>query len=361
MPSLPLPFFTALLLGVVLLRLNMGGGKKVPLLLGVTIGFYALQSVLLGLRWGGFPLPPVMLGMFAVCIPTLTLLCLKDLTGNLSTRFMANALQLTLFAALCQLASFKGALLWLGDGLGILAYLGIGVYLWQRAQSSRMEWAEKLPFGRAVPCRQAHFVAAGSLIASGLVDVLVALELAYNSGARAGQIVGAANLLFLFGALALYLFLSYDTGKEEPQILAGSEAVSDDEKVQRAALVAAFDRLMVEEEMYRQETLSLSVMAKHLKVPARQLSEAINAERAMSVPQYVNRYRIEDACQRLGNSSATITQIMYDVGFTTKSNFNREFTRVTGMSPSAWRKHVGENGPRVFEEVAGNRLLEREA
>lgn len=28
---------------------------------------------------------------------------------------------------------------------------------------------------------------------------------------------------------------------------------------------------------------------------------------------------------------------MFEVGFLTKSNFNREFLRVTGKSPSAWR------------------------
>ena len=30
-------------------------------------------------------------------------------------------------------------------------------------------------------------------------------------------------------------------------------------------------------------------------------------------------------------------QIMFEVGFLTKSNFNREFLRVTGKSPSACR------------------------
>lgn len=34
----------------------------------------------------------------------------------------------------------------------------------------------------------------------------------------------------------------------------------------------------------------------------------------------------------------TITEAMNEAGFSTKSNFNREFKRVTGLSPSEWRK-----------------------
>ncbi|MBB5533605.1 AraC-like DNA-binding protein [Rhizobium giardinii] len=32
-----------------------------------------------------------------------------------------------------------------------------------------------------------------------------------------------------------------------------------------------------------------------------------------------------------------MTEIMFEAGFSTKSNFNREFRRVTGVSPSHYR------------------------
>jgi AraC-like DNA-binding protein len=35
---------------------------------------------------------------------------------------------------------------------------------------------------------------------------------------------------------------------------------------------------------------------------------------------------------------ASVTTAMLDSGFNTKSNFNREFLRVTGASPSKWRQ-----------------------
>ncbi len=50
----------------------------------------------------------------------------------------------------------------------------------------------------------------------------------------------------------------------------------------------------------------------------------------MNCAAALNRNREEDYVQ-------SIMQIMFEVGFLTKSNFNREFLRVTGKSPSAWR------------------------
>ena len=63
----------------------------------------------------------------------------------------------------------------------------------------------------------------------------------------------------------------------------------------------------------------------------------------MNVPQYVNTFRIRDACRMLEETDVPITGIVFEVGFTTKSNFNREFQRVTGLSPSAWREKARQH------------------
>jgi AraC-like DNA-binding protein len=42
-----------------------------------------------------------------------------------------------------------------------------------------------------------------------------------------------------------------------------------------------------------------------------------------------------------------VTTIMLDAGFQTKSNFNREFRRVTGTSPSLWRAAQEDAQPPV--------------
>jgi AraC-like DNA-binding protein len=94
--------------------------------------------------------------------------------------------------------------------------------------------------------------------------------------------------------------------------------------------------------LYRNPELSLDRLARKLVIPARRISGAVNRVRGMNVSQYVNEHRVRDACRRLAETDDPVTQIMFEAGFQTKSNFNREFLRVTGKSPSAWR---AENGP----------------
>jgi AraC-like DNA-binding protein len=53
--------------------------------------------------------------------------------------------------------------------------------------------------------------------------------------------------------------------------------------------------------------------------------------------QYVNRLRIDLACQLLLSGQLTITDICYRVGFNNLSNFNRQFLLLKDMPPSRWR------------------------
>jgi AraC-like DNA-binding protein len=55
--------------------------------------------------------------------------------------------------------------------------------------------------------------------------------------------------------------------------------------------------------------------------------------------QYVNRLRIDLACQLLMSGELSITEICYQVGFNNLSNFNRQFLLLKAMSPSRWRAY----------------------
>lgn len=57
----------------------------------------------------------------------------------------------------------------------------------------------------------------------------------------------------------------------------------------------------------------------------------------MILSQFVNRYRVELACRALA-AGTSVTEAMFEAGFRTKSNFNREFRRVTGQSPTGWQQ-----------------------
>ncbi len=54
--------------------------------------------------------------------------------------------------------------------------------------------------------------------------------------------------------------------------------------------------------------------------------------------QFLNELRIETACQLLLTQERTVTELSYEVGFNNLSNFNRQFKKIKGRSPSEYRK-----------------------
>jgi AraC-like DNA-binding protein len=73
-------------------------------------------------------------------------------------------------------------------------------------------------------------------------------------------------------------------------------------------------------------------------------SRAFRRHTGMSLVQYVKRLRINLACQILmTDDSASITDICFEVGFNNLSNFNRQFLAEKGMTPSRFRRLLGDN------------------
>lgn len=58
----------------------------------------------------------------------------------------------------------------------------------------------------------------------------------------------------------------------------------------------------------------------------------------ISFTEYVNRYRINEACYLLKNAEQSILQTALDCGFESLRSFNRNFRDVIGMTPSEYRK-----------------------
>ena len=74
----------------------------------------------------------------------------------------------------------------------------------------------------------------------------------------------------------------------------------------------------------------------------------------MPFVQYVNRMRINLACQMLMDDELSVTDICYKVGFNNLSNFNRQFLLAKGMSPSKFRRyqHLNDASRDASDEAA---------
>ena len=73
-------------------------------------------------------------------------------------------------------------------------------------------------------------------------------------------------------------------------------------------------------------------------------SRSFRRHTGMALVQYVNRLRINLACQYLmSETDRPITDIAYAAGFNNLSNFNRQFLARKGMPPSRFRALLAEN------------------
>jgi len=87
--------------------------------------------------------------------------------------------------------------------------------------------------------------------------------------------------------------------------------------------------------------VSLSSLAKQLGMSDRRLSQILNHHFQKNFMTFINDYRIDFAKYRLENpldSKETIMEVMYDVGFNSKSSFNTLFKKNTGLTPSEYKK-----------------------
>ncbi|MCD4773346.1 MAG: helix-turn-helix transcriptional regulator [Bacteroidales bacterium] len=103
------------------------------------------------------------------------------------------------------------------------------------------------------------------------------------------------------------------------------------------------EELFVNQEIFTNKNLTLSSTAMTLKTNTSYLSALINKDYKCNFNQFVNKYRIEKACEYLRNRKMDIYSvegIAEMVGFKSKSAFNQAFKDTTGITPSTFRNNT---------------------
>jgi len=100
---------------------------------------------------------------------------------------------------------------------------------------------------------------------------------------------------------------------------------------------------MDEDKPWQDPDLTLPTLSKMVDIPQRSLSEVLNKEIGMSFYDYINKHRIKASREMLEEKSddRTILEILFEVGFNNKTSFNSAFKRITGMTPTQYRKTEG--------------------
>lgn len=92
---------------------------------------------------------------------------------------------------------------------------------------------------------------------------------------------------------------------------------------------------------HKTEELSLADVAKAAGASVFHFCKVFHKATGLTFTDYVSRVRVEDARTRLLNPNVRISEVAYDVGFQSLTQFNRTFKRVFGQSPTEFRAHLG--------------------
>ncbi|MGY3510439.1 helix-turn-helix domain-containing protein [Bradyrhizobium lupini] len=168
------------------------------------------------------------------------------------------------------------------------------------------------------------------------------------AGSDVGDVANTVNtgvLASIVAAIA-YAMMRVDgadlfpAAAEAAPAIAASQPVGEDAADQK--LIDALMRLMADERIYRQENISIGVLAGRLKIPEYRLRRLINqglGYRNFNV--FLNSHRIEEAKAALADpaqAEVPVITIAMDSGFQSLGPFNRAFKAVTGVTPTEYRR-----------------------
>jgi YesN/AraC family two-component response regulator len=94
------------------------------------------------------------------------------------------------------------------------------------------------------------------------------------------------------------------------------------------------------EKPYLNPEISLDAIASSLSLNRRNLSQVINELCKNNFKGYINEFRIRESIKLLSSTEydkKTILEILYEVGFNSKSVFNDQFKKTTGLTPQEFR------------------------
>lgn len=100
-------------------------------------------------------------------------------------------------------------------------------------------------------------------------------------------------------------------------------------------------QLMSDEKLYKNPDLTLAELSQKLNIHSNVLSQVINSAEEKNFYDYINLQRVEEFKKLIllpENQKFTLLSVAFECGFNSKTAFNRNFKKATGLSPSEYLK-----------------------
>lgn len=90
------------------------------------------------------------------------------------------------------------------------------------------------------------------------------------------------------------------------------------------------------------EEVNLEVLAGLLNIAKGSLCRFFKAEMGLTIFEYLNKIKIDYACNLLMNLDLSVSEVCFDSGFNNLSHFNKQFKKLTYHTPGRYRKQFRE-------------------
>ncbi|MHA4812045.1 helix-turn-helix domain-containing protein [Flavitalea flava] len=88
------------------------------------------------------------------------------------------------------------------------------------------------------------------------------------------------------------------------------------------------------------EDISLSCIAKVANLTPQSFCRLFKNKMNKHFVEYLNDIRVSNACKLLIETDMSISQVAFDCGYNTVSNFNKLFKKITGLAPKEYKKKM---------------------
>ena len=200
-----------------------------------------------------------------------------------------------------------------------------------------------------------HYAAIERINLSWLLTIIIAFTAMWGTDLVAfvinltfGDIGRIGYYLIVCSITINLLFVNYLVyrGLRQPEVFSGMKApekysgskITEEESMQK---VDQLKDLMQNQKPYLNPDLTIKDLSEQTNIHHKFLSQIINSQLGQNFYDFVNSYRIKEAMEIMVKNTdekMTILEIIYEVGFNSKSAFNNAFKKNTGKTPSEFKR-----------------------
>lgn len=157
-------------------------------------------------------------------------------------------------------------------------------------------------------------------------------------------IIYCSSLTELLRPSAMHRPISEQKGASEDSPKTATSGLKEEKKTEIQQKLFA---LMDDKKLYTDSLISVGKLAKQVGEPAYVVSQVINEKMDASFYDWIAQYRVEEAKRLMTDPKTgqyTVEQIAEEVGYNSKSAFNKAFKKFAGKTPSEFRtNNISEN------------------